>query len=310
MKERVILFGAGNNYRQYKIEYEKKYCIVGVIDNRYENYSEENIHPVSFINEMEYDSILITANKYGDMYEQLIEMGIWPSKIKVQALIPELYTCEILGNKYFGQHAEDLVIEAIFARIGIEKPSYIDLGANHPLAISNTAAMYLHGCRGINIEANPVLMRVIERIRPEDINLNVGISIKEGILPFYKYDDESGLNTFSKIEVERMGSDKIKEVIELPVTTLKKIVDKYCPDGFPDFLDCDIEGLDFEVLEDYAFISDGPKVICVEVKANEIDKFDLMFDKKGYFRFCRIGANNIYVRKEYGQAVCHCNFES
>lgn len=309
MMENVILFGAGNNYRQYRNEYEKRYHIVGVVDNRYADYAQENIHPVSFINEIEYDSILITPEKYEDMYEQLIEMGVSFSKIKIHALSPEMYAFEILGNQYFGQHADDLILEAIFARIGIEKPSYIDLGANHPLAISNTAALYFHGCRGINIEANPVLMRVIERVRPEDINLNVGVSVKEGVLPFYKYDDKSGLNTFSRTEAESWGSGKIKEVIELPVTTLKKIVDKYCPDGFPDFLDCDIEGLDFAVLEDYDLVSDGPKVICVEIRSKEIDKFDQMLDKKGYFRFCRIGENNIYVQKKYGQAVSHCNFK-
>lgn len=308
--KKVILFGAGSNYRRYKDEYKKRYHVVGVIDNYYVNYVEENIHPVSFINEIEYDSILITVDKYEDMYEQLIKMGISPSKIKLQALSPEMYSYEIMGNRYFGQHADDLIIEAIFVRIGIEKPSYIDLGANSPLVGSNTAVFYLHGCRGINIEANPTLMQLLECSRPEDINLNVGVSTKEGVLPFYKINGKSsGRNTFSRTEAEKWGENKIGEIIELPVTTLKKIIDKYCPDGFPDFLDCDIEGLDFEVLEDYDLISDGPKVICVEVREDEINKFDQMLDRKGYFRFCRIGENNIYVQKKYGQAVCHCNFE-
>lgn len=219
-----------------------------------------------------------------------------------------MYISEILGNKYFGQHGDDLIIEAIFTRMGIGKPSYIDLGANYPFANSNTAAMYLHGCRGINIEANPSLMGAIKLARPEDINLNVGVSVEEGVLPFYKYDEASGLNTFSWNEAEKWW-DASREVIELPVTTLKKIIEEYCPDGFPDFLDCDIEGLDYAVLEDYDLLSDGPKVICVETRPDETDKFDRMLDKKGYFRFCRIGENNIYIRKEYGQAVCHCDFE-
>lgn len=305
--EKVILFGAGNNYRQHKTEYEKRYQIVGVVDNHYTNYKEEDIRPVSFINETTYDRILITTSNFKDMYDQLIEMGVSPSKIKIENLSLEMCAVKMLGNQYFGQHADDLIIEAIFARIGIEKPSYIDLGANHPLVGSNTAAMYLHGCRGINIEANPALMYAIEYARPEDINLNIGISVEEGILPFYKYNDESGLNTFSSSEAEQWWNES-REIIELPVTTLKKITEEYCPDGFPDFLDCDIEGLDYAVLENYDLISDGPKVICVEVRENEIGKFDQMLDKKGYFRFCRIGENNIYVQKKFGRIVCHCDF--
>lgn len=307
MMEKVVLFGAGNNYRQHKAEYEKKYHIVGVVDNHYMAYKEEHVCPVSYIKEIAYDRILITTTKFKDMYEQLITMGVSPSKIIIDTLNPERFAAKMFGNQYFGQHADDLVIGAIFARIGIEKPSYMDLGANHPLAGSNTAVMYLHGCRGINIEANPVLMYAIEHARPEDINLNVGISVKEGILPFYKYNDESGLNTFSISEAENWWNES-REMIELPVTTLKRIIAEYCPDGFPDFLDCDIEGLDYAVLDDYDLISDGPKVICVEVRENEIAKFDHMLDRKEYFRFCRIGENNIYVQKKYGQPVCHCDF--
>ena len=97
----------------------------------------------------------------------------------------------------------------------------------------------------------------------------------------------------------------IQETIELPVTTLEKIVQEYCPEGFPDFLDCDIEGLDYSVLDSYDLRGNGPKVICVEVRWPDMEKFDQMLGAKGYFRFCRIGENNIYVRNEYAGIVIH-----
>ena len=115
------------------------------------------------------------------------------------------YSKQINGYSYYGQHAEDLIISAIFAMIGIDKPSYIDLGTNHPIIDNNTFGMYVNGCRGINIEANPRLIGIIEEKRPEDININVGIGTKDEMLPFYKWDDMSGRNTFCSSEIQYWG---------------------------------------------------------------------------------------------------------
>ena len=100
-----------------------------------------------------------------------------------------------------------------------------------------------------------------------------------------------------------MGGKKPTEIVELQVTTLSTIIDKFCPNGFPDYLDCDIEGMDYDVLESFDLYNDGPKVICVEVKKMQINKFDKMLKSKGYFRFCRIVCNNIYVRDEYSMKL-------
>ena len=58
----------------------------------------------------------------------------------------------------FSQCGEDLLIDYVFKLRGIAQPSYIDIGANDPFYLNNTAIFYLRGCRGINIEANPKLI--------------------------------------------------------------------------------------------------------------------------------------------------------
>ena len=253
---------------------------------------------------MEYDYIVITPNAYEEMHRQLIGMGIDAEKIKIVPLL-EMKN-KVLGYDCYSQHGEELILATIFKAIGIDKPSYIDLGANHPTFGSNTAFFYEQGCRGINIEANPLLMDLFKMARPGDINLNVGCGTEEGTLLFYIFNDTSGRNTFSPRWVDFYESrklDKVTKTIELPVTKLKKITDKYCADGFPDLLDCDIEGMDYDVLADYDFAADGPKVILAEVPPLESDKFDKMLKNKGYFRYCRITGNAIYVRNEYSEKV-------
>ena len=78
-------------------------------------------------------------------------------------------------NRSYSQCGEDLLVQYIFNLRGIQKPSYIDIGANHPYFLSNTALFYEKGSRGINIEANPQLAENFKTHRPEDINLNIGI---------------------------------------------------------------------------------------------------------------------------------------
>jgi FkbM family methyltransferase len=220
------------------------------------------------------------------------------------------YCQRILENTFYGQHADDLIISAIFTRIGIDNPTYLDLGAHHPLKHSNTALFYLNGCRGINVEPNPKLIERFYKLRPEDINLAVGCAPEEGTLTFYMSSEESAINSFKKEEIEKRFEKNVREAIDVRVMTLEHIVQEYCQGVFPDYLDCDIEGLDYEVLRSYDLTINGPKVICVEVREEENTKFDVLLESYHYYRFCRIGENNIYVRKKYSDVVSHLHFKT
>src|SRR4030081_1527697 len=89
------------------------------------------------------------------------------------------------GRLSYSQCGEDLLVNYIFSLRGIQYPSYLDIGANHPFFISNTAFFYRKGCRGINIEANPQLIHPFDRFRRKDTTLNVGVGPEEGEMNFY-----------------------------------------------------------------------------------------------------------------------------
>ncbi len=138
-----------------------------------------------------------------------------------------------------------------FRSRNVEKPTYLDIGANDPYFLSNTAFFYEKGCRGVNVDANPVLIEKFRSFRPGDINLNVGVGPEKSYLDFYIF-NEPTLSTFSREEaenMERFGKYKIEKIEKINLITVDNIVSEYCNGKFPDFLSLDVEGLDFEILK-------------------------------------------------------------
>lgn len=176
---------------------------------------------------------------------------------------------QLFGHTTYSQHGEDLLFASIFHLLGIKFPSYIDIGAHHPRNISNTALLYSRGSRGINVEANPYLYKKFLEDRPSDVNLNVGVSDKEGVLAFYMIDDFSGRNSFSKSVAEEFVRQypafSIREVRPIPVTTIHAILDRYANGKCPSLLTIDVEGLDYSILNSMDLQKYRPAVICAEV---------------------------------------------
>ena len=171
-------------------------------------------------------------------------------------------------RKSFSQDGEDMILSSLFDDLGGRKKGfYIDIGALHPFRFSNTAHFYDIGWNGINIEPTPTAIKVFNRYRKRDINLNFGIADKEGSLVFYCF-DEPALNSFSKeISLERNETThyKIIDTIKIPVFPLHQILHKYLPQGVHiDFLNIDVEGLDIAVLQSNDWDKYIPEFILIE----------------------------------------------
>lgn len=209
------------------------------------------------------------------------------------------------GYISYSQHGEDFLILNLFKMLGVEKPNYLDLGAHDPEIISNTKLLYDRGSRGVNVEANPILIEKFKQLRPDDINVNVGVSYVPGEHLFYMYSDTSGRNTFSETEVQSLeGVLKARKSPSIKCVTLTTILEEYCNGVWPQFLSCDIEGLDYDVLNTTAFTADkGPWVVCVETRNSETIKMRKMFERRGYFTYARMGENLIFVPEKLKELV-------
>ena len=208
----------------------------------------------------------------------------------------------------YSQSGEDAIINAIFMIKGIFKPSYLDIGAHDPYFLSNTAMFYLRGARGINIEANPLLIKSFENFRNEDINLNFGVSDNpKKEMDFYVFED-STLSTFSEdeaIKLQNFGK-KLNSKEKVQLKTITEIINTYSDGKYPDFLTLDVEGLDFEILKSINYDNNSPKVICVEAsefspkgtgeKRHELIDF---LCSKGYFEYANTNLNAIMVRNDF-----------
>lgn len=179
-----------------------------------------------------------------------------------------------LKNNYFGgyvlksysQEGEDMILRRLFEKqpIGF----YVDVGAHHPKRFSNTFFFYKKGWRGINIDAMPNSMKIFNKMRPRDINIEKPVSDKKQILTYYAF-NESALNGFSKeLSEERdgKGSYFIEFTKDIETSTLEEILENNLPKNQQiDFLSIDVEGLDFRVLKSNNFDMYRPKVILIEI---------------------------------------------
>ncbi len=209
---------------------------------------------------------------------------------------------QAFGPLTYAQFGEDLILANIFALRGIEKPSFLDIGAHHPVNCSNTALLYTRGARGLCVEANPNLIQAFQDLRPEDKIINIGCGVAEGTLDFYMIDQASGRNTFDRATAEAFIAAhrefRIRETRAIPVLSLDQIVSRYCADIWPDLLSLDIEGLDYAVLQAAHFDSTrGPKVICVETVSGADSRQDAAIETlltgRGYSVLGRTVANVI-----------------
>jgi FkbM family methyltransferase len=207
----------------------------------------------------------------------------------------------------FSQCGEDLLIDYIFRLRGVSMPSYLDIGANDPFFLNNTAIFYLRGCRGINIDANPELVKRFEKERKGDLNLNAGIDDRHGALDFYIMTDNT-LSTFSKDECETLvnSGHKLDTVKKIELFTVSEILDKYNSGRFPDLLTIDVEGLDQKILQSIDFSKEWPKIICVEAAeyspigagARRTELIDFLVSR-GYYEYANTNLNAVMVKNEF-----------
>jgi len=209
---------------------------------------------------------------------------------------------QAFGHISYSQHGDDYMILNIFKLLGIDRPSYLDIGAHDPEAISNTKLLYDRGSRGVNVEANPNLIKRFNELRPGDINTNVGVGVgvSPGVAEFYMYSDTSGRNTFSADEVKTLeGVMQVRSIIKLPIVTLNQIVEQHCAGVFPELLTMDIEGYDYAVLAAADFSKSKPIVIVVETRRTETNSMAAMLREKEFHLYCRMGENLFFIHRNY-----------
>jgi hypothetical protein len=154
---------------------------------------------------------------------------------------------------------------------------YVDIGAHHPKRFSNTYIFYQRGWRGINIDALPGTMKVFNKHRPRDINLEIPIGERIEELTYYTFNDPA-LNGFSvELSTIRNDMERYRIISKKKMTTLPlaDVLDRYLPDGQEiDFMTVDVEGWDLKVLKSNDWSKYQPKVVLVEIENTDLSDLE------------------------------------
>jgi hypothetical protein len=147
----------------------------------------------------------------------------------------------VLGYKQYSQYGEDKELLKLFK--GVDSGFYVDVGAHHPSRYSNTHLLFKKGWSGLNIDADPLAIRLFKKARPNDINVETGIGKEKGVLSYYQFSDPA-VNSFKEKEAQRwMNKDWITflGVRSVPVTSLRDVLKTYAAGKHIDVLTVDAE---------------------------------------------------------------------
>lgn len=163
----------------------------------------------------------------------------------------------------YAQNAEDVVLHRTFG--GKPTGFYIDVGANDPTFSSVTKCSYDLGWRGINVEPAREPFQRLAAERGRDVNLNAGLSDREGSLRFFECANESTLSTFSAADAhwlrDHLGAEFEERTV--PVLTLAQVCARHVG-GEIDFLSIDAENHELEVIRGNHWTRWRPRVVVIE----------------------------------------------
>ncbi|MGV3548382.1 FkbM family methyltransferase [Rhizobium sp.] len=172
---------------------------------------------------------------------------------------------------YFSQFGEDVLLPMLFKnkRNGF----YVDIGCFDPFKYSNTYILHSQfGWRGMNIDASPTAIQKFKTHRPNDININLGVSSSTDKLEFHTFKDGE-VNTFNKeVAVQQSAKFGAFEVVTIDVEPLSEILSKFAGDQPIDYMDIDCEWLDFEVLQSNDWSRFRPEFLSVELHGFDLNE--------------------------------------
>lgn len=172
--------------------------------------------------------------------------------------------------------------------------TYMDIGVCHPVVRNNTYLFYERGfTSGVLVEPNMDMCSIAAEYRPFNRIVNAGASPDGAAQELTYYFDplHPGLNTFMReVAVQRKMERTFRKV---PVQEINSIIaDNF--DTYPNILDIDTEGQDYELLSHLDFAMYPIDLICAEPASG--DKLRKLMCGKGYRLLDITRENEIYVR--------------
>ena len=231
------------------------------------------------------------------IYRKIDECGL--NKPSLDVTIDPTYT----------QAYEDVILEAyIVGYLASHSRQlqliFVEIGANHPVA---TSASYLlkqrFGLHTVLVEANPELLPAFKQHRPDDTVVYAAVTHQDvAELPFYLSPDNE-ISSMNKEFVEAWKDGAIKDTIMVPAVRINHLFDAMkLPANVDIILSIDVEGCDYDILNDIDFKRYKPFIIMVEpseefAPGTTEQMMDLLTGQ-GYILYAKTYANLIFTLRE------------
>ena len=206
-----------------------------------------------------------------------------------------------LNRNSYSQWGEDKEINNFFREK--EKGKFLDIGCFHPYMYNNTYLLYLKGWSGYNIDMNPVSIDLFNIARSRDVNICSAISETNNNVNAFFDDPFSPLNTidrdFYELSKDRAFVKSKEKIIKASdFKTISKQIDAEI-----DFLNIDVEGMDFEVLKQIDLKDLNIKLIAVEThltddtKGKNYEGICHYLNERKYIKKIRLGPTTLFYKK-------------
>jgi FkbM family methyltransferase len=198
------------------------------------------------------------------------------------------------GNLSFSQFGEDVLMKYLFQSnyIGL----YVDVGAYHPMTLSNTYSLYRQGWRGIAIDPNPDCGKLFARFRPEDVFLQSAVGMGATSVEMAMFKEATFNCTADQVDQVPEKVRRDSRLLKVPLRSLSEI---FASNGIQkiDLLSVDCEGNDLNVLRSNEWSRWKPSVICVEDHVENWARSEtaLFLDALGYSLKYRVGFSSIFA---------------
>jgi FkbM family methyltransferase len=178
----------------------------------------------------------------------------------------------------YSQNNEEAIIVEFFKNF---KGSFLDIGANDGITLSNTHKLATLGWSGTCVEPSPTAFNRLSELYKKNSNIECipfAISETEGKCTFYESNEHLGkgdyslLSTLVKSEIDRWKGTQVFKEIEVNSITVEKLLEISKIKNF-DFISIDCEGLDYDILKALKPHIAGTKMICVEWNSININKY-------------------------------------
>ena len=205
-----------------------------------------------------------------------------------------------LKRTQYSQWGEDQFINQFFKdKIdGI----YLDIGCFHPVMYSNTCLLHRKGWRGINIDINPTSIDLFNILRPKDTNLCTTINETKETFEIYYDDPFSPVNTLDKQFYENLENKNNKNTKKLFVESksMQEILNISKIDKSIDFINLDVEGMDYKILKNINLKQLKPKLVSIEthnvdgLKSKDCESIVKLMKESSFSIYKRVGPTTLF----------------